>query len=179
MYRFVIKKPYVNLLLRLESPKTMGECAKESGMTYNHLCHVLRAWQQQAVIRREISKNSNEKIIHLTDKGQGIRKALFTLTQAIDVKAKPISDMPVQDNSSTSGPTTPDKKTQARDKLLTTSMDNLKQIAKENEIPYDLNTKKTELVEAILTEAEKQNQKVKSNPPSQPGDAPTPGEENK
>lgn len=81
-YRFVIKKPYMDLLLSLyESEHTVRQASKQIGIGYGHLTGVVRALDQDGIVRR-VMRNSVYDI-ELTEKGKKVVRALWEVRQAI------------------------------------------------------------------------------------------------
>ncbi len=89
MYRFVIRKNYLEMLIGLDNKKekqTMDQLSKEGGVNYFHLTTVMRQFQQEGIINREQDKNVIK--ISLTEKGKKIVKCLREIKEILEVKPK-------------------------------------------------------------------------------------------
>lgn len=83
MYRFVINKKYVNLLIAmLDGEKKIRQMCKKVDISYFHLTNVLQQWQEEGVVNRTRDQNSLD--ITLTEKGKRIVNALLQLKTAIE-----------------------------------------------------------------------------------------------
>ena len=87
LYRFVIKKNYVNLLINLSyGEHTMMECSKFTGMNYAHLTIVLNEFVKEKIMQK-IRKN-NSFCIELTNKGRKIVSCLQELKKIIEKESE-------------------------------------------------------------------------------------------
>lgn len=90
MYRFVVNKVYMELLLNLEyGTQKINEIAKKHNISYFHLTTVLTEMQKEGIITRTLIPKSNAYDIALTKKGNRIVQELSRLKNAIEeVKVK-------------------------------------------------------------------------------------------
>ena len=83
MYRFVVKKNYVNLLLGMGTGKyRIKDCAKISGMEYTHLTQVFNFFVSEGLMSRERSGSGYDMC--LTEYGQKVVNCLGELKKVID-----------------------------------------------------------------------------------------------
>ncbi len=85
MFRFVIRRNYVDMLIGLdnkEEPQTLEQLTKESKVNYFHLTTVIRQFTTEGIVNRDQEKNVIK--ISLTDKGKKIASCLRELMKAIE-----------------------------------------------------------------------------------------------
>lgn len=83
MYRFVIKKTYIDLILSMQyGENKIIDCAKKIGINYAHLTMVFNEWVKEGIITKKRKENSFD--VSLTEKGKRICKCLENLKKAID-----------------------------------------------------------------------------------------------
>ena len=88
MYRFVITRTYVDFLISLEQgEKSVEECSKKIGITYNHLSNVVNQLKTEGVIDKE--KSVLPYRLYLTKKGSEIVEHLKELKRIIETKEEP------------------------------------------------------------------------------------------
>jgi len=99
IYRFVIKKTYLKLLLNLQfGEQKIKECSNKMGMNYAHLTTVFRELSKEGVINKVRRENAFD--VSLTKKGKKICECLAALKKAIE-------ETPKEDKEETEdGPTT-------------------------------------------------------------------------
>ena len=84
MYRYVLKKNYVELLLNLEEGETkLKALSKRIGIQYSHLVNVIDQFVKEGIVFKD-KKNERVLDLVLTDKGNRIVKALIELKKAIE-----------------------------------------------------------------------------------------------
>jgi predicted transcriptional regulator len=89
IYRFVINKTYLNLLLNLEyGSSKINEMAKTSNISYFHLTNVLVELQKEGIITRTMNLNSYD--VFLTPKGTKLVKKLSELKCIIEETDKDV-----------------------------------------------------------------------------------------
>ena len=97
MYRFVIKKTYIDLLLSLQfGEKKIKECSDKIGMNYAHLTTVFNEFSKEGIINKDRKDNSFD--VSLTEKGKNICKCLLALKKAIEETKE---EKEVEENEST------------------------------------------------------------------------------
>ena len=84
VYRFVINKVYLNMLLHLETGKKqkLKEIASYSGVNYAHLSMVMQQLCQEGIIGKDVSGRSYE--LSLTQKGQELIRNLKKVKAILD-----------------------------------------------------------------------------------------------
>lgn len=89
MYRFVVKKNYIELLASLEKGEAgIKECSKRIGMNYYHLYNVIEQFHKEGIVKKE--KDNNAYAVSLTDHGKKIVRCLIVLRALID--KNPVKD---------------------------------------------------------------------------------------
>lgn len=91
MYRFLVKKNYLELLIGLKFKQSnIKECSVISNMNEGHLRIVFDQWSKEKIISRNQVKTSSFSrpgdVIALTKKGEEIVDCLFELKKVIETE---------------------------------------------------------------------------------------------
>lgn len=117
MYRFVVKRTYIDLLSSLENGETgLRECSKKIGMNYYHLSQVIEQLHKEKVVKKE--RQDVAYAVSLTEKGKKIVRCLRVLKSLIE--DHPVSDPLEEENR------------QLRDQLA-----QIQELDKDNEVEKD------------------------------------------
>lgn len=86
MYRFVVKRTHMDLLIGLsEGPEKLRETSKRIDMAYAHLNTVMQQFEKEKIVRKEKQPHSAYDVV-LTEKGEAIVNALIELKKSIELE---------------------------------------------------------------------------------------------
>ncbi len=85
VYRFIVKKTYLNLFLSLDQgEQKIKEISKFSGIDYSHLSTVLQEFQKEGLLLRDRKDTARSYAVKLTEKGEALAKVLRDVKNVVE-----------------------------------------------------------------------------------------------